>query len=195
MNYLVFVLKQLYDRHVVDKYSLTSLTNKEMNHKQKRLPFQFLSTISDDAMWCLADKTQVLLKKLKTYVQLNIFTNKFFFISKMSSESIIASVLIIESSSGIYLIVMSFVDILQLIFNYVYGILVEIEGLLTSWLAKSLFNCKIRIYMTGVCGNIVSSCLCLAAIDQYMATLKYSRLQQWSRSKITKRICILMCLF
>ena len=93
MNYLVFVLKQLYDRHVVDKYSLTSLTNKEMNHKQKRLPFQFLSTISDDAMWCLADKTQVLLKKLKTYVQLNIFTNKFFFISKMSSESIIASVL------------------------------------------------------------------------------------------------------
>mgnify|MGYP001117946656 FL=1 len=98
-----------------------------------------------------------------------------------------------ESSCGIYLIVMSCVHIFQLAFGYFYRILTV--GSLAPWLDVSILSCTVRMYLSQICGVISVSCICLAVIDQYLATPKYPRLQQWSQAKVNKRICVLMCLF
>ncbi|CAF1166580.1 unnamed protein product [Adineta steineri] len=98
-----------------------------------------------------------------------------------------------ENSCGVYLIIMSLVNIIQLLSGFFYLILVK--GLLINGININVGSCTIRVYTVQICALISMSCICMALIDQYMATSKYIRLQQWSHRKIAYRLCAIISLF
>lgn len=130
--------------------------------------------------------------ELSNYLGLSTFSIGF--IGGICSTIVFLSLKIFrDSPSGVYLIVLSIVNIIALIVGYLYRTLVV--GSLVSWLNVSILSCTVRLYAIQVCGNISSSCLCLAVMDQYFATGKSVRFQQLSHRKVTIRICLVMCLF
>ncbi|CAF1233655.1 unnamed protein product [Adineta steineri] len=98
-----------------------------------------------------------------------------------------------ENSCGVYLIIMSLVNIIQLLSGFFYLILVK--GLLINGISVNVGSCTIRVYTVQICALISMSCICMALVDQYMATSKYIRLQQWSHRKIAYRLCAIISLF
>ncbi|CAF1498681.1 unnamed protein product [Adineta steineri] len=98
-----------------------------------------------------------------------------------------------ESTSGFYLIVISFVNIGQLLFGLISRIM--IYGFLIDWNAMSIVFCKMRLSIATICSLISYTCLCLATIDQYLATSIHPRWQQWSNMRTAYYLTIIFSLF
>ncbi|UJR14412.1 hypothetical protein I4U23_001409 [Adineta vaga] len=86
-----------------------------------------------------------------------------------------------ESTSAFYLIIISFINIGQLLFGLFSRVM--IYGFAIDWNSESLFFCKFRLTIFTLCALISYTCLCLAIIDQYLATSFRPHWQQLSNIK------------
>ena len=91
-----------------------------------------------------------------------------------------------ENSCAFYLLIMSFVNIGQLVTGLLSRVM--INGFSIDWPSNSPFYCKFRQYGLQVCVLISITCLCLATMDQYFATSPRFRWQQWSNIKVARRL-------
>ncbi|CAF0746132.1 unnamed protein product [Adineta steineri] len=94
-----------------------------------------------------------------------------------------------QSSCAFYLTIMSIVNIGQVLTGLLTRIM--ITGFSIDWTTTLLFYCKFRLYFANFCAQTSSTCLCLAIIDQYLATSSHPRWQQWSNIKIAHRLITL----
>ena len=87
-----------------------------------------------------------------------------------------------ENSCAFYLTAMSFLNIGQLIislFPRIMNLWFAID-----WSLASLAYCKIRMYFFQVCSLTSFTCMCLATIDQFLATCTHPRWQRFSNIKL-----------
>ena len=91
-----------------------------------------------------------------------------------------------QSSCAFYLIVLSLVNLGQLLTGLLSRIM--INGFSIDWTQSSLSYCKIRYFIFQTCALISCTCICLAILDQYFATCSRPRWQQWSHLKIASRL-------
>jgi hypothetical protein len=98
-----------------------------------------------------------------------------------------------QNSCAFYLTVMSFVNIGQLLTGQFSRVM--ITGFGVDYTVTSLAYCKFRAYGVQVFSYISFTCLCLATIDQFLATCVRVYWQQWSNIKIAQRSSIISVLF
>ncbi len=98
-----------------------------------------------------------------------------------------------QSSCAFYLTVMSSVNIGQLILGQFTRVM--ITGFNIDWTQRSLFYCKFRLFAIQVCAFISFTCMCLAIIDQFLATCVRVYWQQWSNIKLAQRLIIISSVF
>ncbi|CAF3671347.1 unnamed protein product [Rotaria sp. Silwood1] len=98
-----------------------------------------------------------------------------------------------QSSCAFYLIIMSCVNIGQLLTGYLSRIM--ITGYHIDWTQTSLFYCKLRWYFFQTFTLTSYACMCLATIDQYLATSSYRRCQQWNNIKLAYCLCTASFIF
>ena len=93
-----------------------------------------------------------------------------------------------QSSCAFYLTVMSFVNI----FNICFGLFpfTMINGFGINWTNMSLFFCKFRQFYIQSLGRISFTCMCLAIIDQFLATCSNPRWHRWNNIKFARYIII-----
>jgi hypothetical protein len=65
---------------------------------------------------------------------------------------------------------------------------IMISGFNIDWTLSSTFYCKFRFYFATVCISMSFTCICLATIDQFLATCSNPRLQRWSSIKVAHRM-------
>jgi hypothetical protein len=94
-----------------------------------------------------------------------------------------------QSSCAFFLLIMSFVNIGQLIFSLLSRIM--ISGFLIDWTATSSAYCKFRNYALQVCALMSYTCMCLATIDQFLATSLRPQWQQFLNIQKARFLCIL----
>ena len=94
-----------------------------------------------------------------------------------------------ESSCAFYLMLMSCVNIGQLMTGQLSRIM--IGGYNIDWTQMSLFYCKFRWFTIQTCTLTSYACLCLATIDQYLATSPRPHWQQRSNIKLAHRLSAL----
>jgi hypothetical protein len=97
-----------------------------------------------------------------------------------------------ENSCAFYLTMMSMVNIGQLLTGLLSRIM--ISGFDIDWTQISLFYCKFRTYIFQVTTLTSLVCLCLATIDQYLATCTRPHWQQWCNIKLARRLLLLIIL-
>ncbi|CAF1004065.1 unnamed protein product [Adineta steineri] len=97
-----------------------------------------------------------------------------------------------ESSSAFYLTIMSIVNIGQLLTGLLSRIMNSGFGI--DWTLASLFYCKFRLYCFNICASISMTCICLAIIDQYLATSSRAQWRQWCSMKIARRLVFIFVL-
>lgn len=91
-----------------------------------------------------------------------------------------------QSSCAFYLLIMSMSNIVNLVGGLLSRILISGFGI--DWTLSSPFYCAFRWYYIYI-GVLVSfTMICLATIDQYLATCSRPRWQQWSNIKLARRI-------
>ncbi len=98
-----------------------------------------------------------------------------------------------QSSSAFYLTVVSIVNIGQLLTGLLSRVLINICNV--DWTANSLAYCKIRNYSFQACAIISPACLCLATIDQFLATSTRPQWQRWSNTKMAHRLTVCTVIF
>ena len=93
-----------------------------------------------------------------------------------------------QSSCAFYLTIMSIVNTLHLFIGLLPFIM--IKGFNTNWTDMSLFYCKFRAFYVQF--NILMSptCMCLATIDQFLATCSNPRWHQWNNTKFARYMVI-----
>jgi hypothetical protein len=94
-----------------------------------------------------------------------------------------------HNSCAFYLIIMSCVNLVQLLSGLLSRIV--IGGYTIDWTLMSLFFCKFRWFSIQTCTLTSYACLCLATIDQYLATCTLQRWQQWSNIQLARRLSLL----
>ena len=94
-----------------------------------------------------------------------------------------------ENTCAFYLIIMSFVNIGQLLTSLFPRIMINAFDV--DWAQTSLWYCKFRIYLLQLCTLMSYTCICLATIDQYLATCFKPFWQQLSNIKVA-RILVLI---
>ncbi|CAF0834818.1 unnamed protein product [Adineta steineri] len=97
-----------------------------------------------------------------------------------------------ESSAAFYLTVMSIVNVGQLLTGLLSRIMSS--GFDIDWTLTSLFYCKFRSYCFNVCASTSMTCVCLAIIDQYLATSSRVQWRQWCNIKVARRLVLLFVL-
>ena len=97
-----------------------------------------------------------------------------------------------QSSCAFYLTIMSLFNIGQVVTGLLNRIMQTGFGI--DWSVMSLFYCKLRYYLFEVCALTSMTCICLATIDQYLATSPYPRWQQWSNIKLAQRLLTIVVL-
>ncbi|CAF1582014.1 unnamed protein product [Adineta steineri] len=97
-----------------------------------------------------------------------------------------------ESSAAFYLTIMSIFNIGQLLTGLLSRIMTSGFGI--DWSLTSLFYCKFRSYCFNVCASTSMTCICLAIIDQYLATSSRVQWRQWCNIKIARRLVLLFVL-
>jgi hypothetical protein len=98
-----------------------------------------------------------------------------------------------QSSCAFYLIVMSSVNIGQLLLSELSRVM--ITGFNIDWTQTSLFYCKFRVFAIQVCAFTSFTCMCLATIDQFLATCVRVYWQQWSNIKLAQRLIVISIIF
>jgi hypothetical protein len=93
-----------------------------------------------------------------------------------------------QSSCAFFLTVMSFVNIGQLLTSLLSRIM--ISGFNFNWTETSTVYCKFRYYCLQVCTLTSYSCMCLATIDQFLATSLRPRWQQLFNIKRAHRLSL-----
>jgi hypothetical protein len=91
-----------------------------------------------------------------------------------------------QSSCAFYLTVMSAVNVGQMVTGLLSRLMVSGFGI--DWSLSSLSYCKFRFYFYHVCALTSMTCMCLATIDQYLATCSRPRWQHWSNIKLARRL-------
>jgi hypothetical protein len=94
-----------------------------------------------------------------------------------------------ENSCAFYLTTMAFLNLGQLIsslFPRIMNIWFAID-----WSIASLAYCKIRAYIFQVCSLISFTCMCLATIDQFLATSSKIQWQRFCNIKTAYRLFII----
>ncbi|UJR08180.1 hypothetical protein I4U23_012453 [Adineta vaga] len=94
-----------------------------------------------------------------------------------------------QNSCAFYLTIMSIVNNGQLITGLFTRIM--ISGFNIDWTQTSIFYCKFRQFCLQTCVSISMTCMCLAIIDQFLATCYTRQWQQWSNIKVAHRLTIL----
>lgn len=92
-----------------------------------------------------------------------------------------------QSSCAFFLTVMSFVNIGQLMTSLFSRIL--ITGFAKDWTETSTAFCKFRSYCLQVCSLISYTCMCLATIDQFLATSLQPRWQKCLTLRRAQYLC------
>ncbi|CAF4764099.1 unnamed protein product [Rotaria sp. Silwood1] len=92
-----------------------------------------------------------------------------------------------ESSCTFFLTIMSFVNIGQLITGLLSRVMISGFGI--DWTETSLFYCKFRNYCLQFCALTSYTCMCLATIDQLLATSLQPRWQKYISIKKAHRLC------
>ncbi len=92
-----------------------------------------------------------------------------------------------QNSCAFYLTVISFVNIGQLLTGLLQRIMFNGFGIDWSLVSPSL--CKFFQYGVQVCALVSLTCLCLATIDQYLASCSNQRWQEWSSIQLAHRFC------
>ncbi|UJR16710.1 hypothetical protein I4U23_003610 [Adineta vaga] len=99
-----------------------------------------------------------------------------------------------ENSCAFYLIVMSLANIGSLLTGLFWRIMNY--GFEIDWTSSSIFYCKFRIFCIQQCTLLSFTCVCLAIIDQFLATSGNLRWRQWSCSKMAHRLVFIFnCLW
>ena len=94
-----------------------------------------------------------------------------------------------ESPCAFYLTIMSIVNIGQMLTGLLSRIMTT--GFNIDWSETSLFFCKFRYYCFQICLSTSMTCICLATIDQYLATCTRPRWQRWSNIKLARRLVVI----
>jgi len=94
-----------------------------------------------------------------------------------------------QSSCAFYLTIMSIVNIGQLLAGLLSRVIIYGYGI--DWTTKSVFFCKFRVPFFELCALMSYACLCLATIDQYLATCTRPRWQTWSNIKIAHCLIVI----
>ena len=98
-----------------------------------------------------------------------------------------------QNSCVFYLMIMSFVNIGQLLMGLTIRIIIYSFGI--DWTLSSLFYCKFRNYSLQPCVLTSLTCMFLATTDQFFATCSNLSLQQWSNIKVAHRLTTGFTLF
>ncbi|CAF4100115.1 unnamed protein product [Adineta steineri] len=98
-----------------------------------------------------------------------------------------------ENSCAFYLMFMSFVNIGQLITGQLSRVL--ITGFSIDLTIRSAFYCKFRAFGVEMFQFISLTCLCLATIDQFLATCSHVYWQQFSNIKLARRLTVISTIF
>lgn len=86
-----------------------------------------------------------------------------------------------ENSCSFYLLAMSCLNLGQLITS----LLPRIINLWSpDWGLSSLIYCKIRVYFFQVCSSTSLTCMCLATMDQYLATSAHMNLRRLNNVRV-----------
>lgn len=93
-----------------------------------------------------------------------------------------------QNSCAFYLTIMSTANIGQMMTGLFSRFM--INGFAIDWSLTSLFYCKFRFYCFQVCALTSMTCICLATIDQYLATCSRRKWQQKSNPKTAHRLSI-----
>ncbi|CAF1669424.1 unnamed protein product [Adineta ricciae] len=93
-----------------------------------------------------------------------------------------------HSSCAFYLTVMSFINIFHLFTGLFTHIM--IYGFNINWLNMSVVYCKFRPFYVQLCAMSSSSCMCLATIDQFLATCSSPRCQRLCNIKLARQLVI-----
>jgi len=99
-----------------------------------------------------------------------------------------------ENSCAFYLTIMSILDIGQLTsslfprnLNFLFSI---------DWSITSLAYCKLRMFFFQACSLSSNTCMCLAVIDQYLATCSKPQLQRYSSIKVAHNsVCFVIIIW
>ncbi|CAF3201931.1 unnamed protein product [Rotaria sp. Silwood2] len=94
-----------------------------------------------------------------------------------------------QNSCAFYLALMSIFDLSELIISLLSFIMINGFGI--DWTQNSIVYCKVRLYSIQVFGLIAKNYLCLATIDQFLATTTTRpQWQQWCTVKLARRLCL-----
>ncbi|CAF0929093.1 unnamed protein product [Rotaria sordida] len=93
-----------------------------------------------------------------------------------------------QNSCAFFLTIMSFVNIGQLLLSLFSRIM--IIGFNADWTDSSLIFCKFRYYCLQVCAVTSYTCMCLATIDQFLATSLHVYWQQFINIKKAYGLCV-----
>ena len=94
-----------------------------------------------------------------------------------------------ENTCAFYLIIMSFVNIGQLLTSLLPRIMST--GFDIDWAVNSPLYCKFRIYILQLCTLMSYSCMCLATIDQFLTTSFNPHWQQLSNIKLSRSLSLI----
>ena len=125
--------------------------------------------------------------------QVVIYVGFFIFIAGIIGEPLVLLVFLSlktfrESSCAFYLTVMSFVNIFHLFTGLLTFIM--INGFSINWTNMSLIYCKFRQFYVQLCALTSFTCVCLATIDQFLATCSNPRWHRWNNIKLARYILI-----
>ena len=92
-----------------------------------------------------------------------------------------------ENSCAFYLTALSFVNITHLIFSLIPYIFIVGYGI--DWSSTSMVFCKLRFYFVQLWLLTSFTCMCLATIDQYLATCINPAWHRWNNIKYARGYC------
>lgn len=93
-----------------------------------------------------------------------------------------------QSSCAFYLTIMAMVSVGYLVTGLLTFIM--IYGSNIDWTKQSKFYCIFREGFVHICMLMAFTCLCLATIDQFLATCSSPRYQQLCNIKLARRLCL-----
>ena len=94
-----------------------------------------------------------------------------------------------ESPCAFYLTVMSFTNVGQLMTGLLTRIVTYTTGI--NWTLLSVIYCKFRWYLLDVFELTSYTCICLATIDQFLATSSKIQWQRYSNIKFSRYLCLI----
>ena len=97
-----------------------------------------------------------------------------------------------QNSCALYLTIMSLVSIGYLITGLLTFLMINGYGI--NWTILSRSYCIFRQGFVHICILIGFTCLCLATIDQFLATCSSPRWQQLCNIKLARRLCLICML-